>query len=71
MLTTAVTSNAVLPLPQCFKGPHLVLTLAVGVPGIVLVCLGIPLGSLVFLRITKPHHSAPKFAATFGLMYAE
>lgn len=47
------------------------LVAAVGAPGALLVCLGIPLGSWLFLRATKARHSNPEFASTFSVMYAE
>lgn len=54
---------------ECYTGNHLTAVLAIGIPGAILVCLGIPLmGFLVMFRNRRHLHDA-KVAAKYGFLY--
>ena len=53
----------------CYKGKHLAFALILGVPGIILFCLGIPILSAFFLRMRKGLLNDPEFSLRFGFLY--
>ncbi len=56
---------------QCYKGQHLALVLALGVPGVLLFSIGLPMGSALYLRAHLARLNDIKFASKYVLMYAE
>lgn len=56
---------------RCYQGPHLALAMALGVPGLLLFALGVPLCSALFLRVCRPHHEKPHFLALYSFLYEE
>eukprot|EP00899_Mesostigma_viride_P020510 jgi/Mesvir1/28460/Mv15883-RA.1 len=54
---------------RCFTGDHLVVTLAVGVPGIILFALGVPVASFLFLRHNRAHLETADFKRKYGFLY--
>ncbi|GIM05121.1 hypothetical protein Vretimale_9537, partial [Volvox reticuliferus] len=58
---------------RCFKGSHLVLTLVLAVPGLVLWCVGVPLGSALWLRhnAARGRLNQPDFSDRYGFLYED
>ena len=56
---------------QCYQGWHMIMALAVGVPGVLLWCISVPLGTALFLRRNQHRLDEPLFEANFGMMYQE
>jgi hypothetical protein len=56
---------------QCYQGPHLALVLALGVPGVLLFSVGLPVWSALYLRANLARLKEMKFASTYVLLYAE
>lgn len=53
----------------CYKGIHLYFALLLGLPGIVLFAVGIPLASALFLRFKRERLEEAHFSLRFGFMY--
>jgi hypothetical protein len=49
----------------------MLLTLALGIPGAIAICVGIPVATALFLRAHRSKLKTPKFASTYALAYAE
>ncbi|GMH32199.1 hypothetical protein BSKO_00033 [Bryopsis sp. KO-2023] len=56
---------------KCYEGSHLFLVLAIGLPGIVLFSLGVPLWSALFLRRHKEKLHDEAFLGSYGFLYEE
>ena len=59
------------PCLQCYQVPHLTLALALGLPCIVLFCVGVPLSSFLYLRKNKAQLGEPLFAARYSFLYQD
>ncbi len=69
-----ISETAVVHVPdcsQCYQGPHLALVLALGVPGVLLFSVGLPVWSAVYLRTHLTRLNDINFASKYVLMYAE
>lgn len=53
----------------CFSGVHTFLFYAVGVPGLLLITLGVPVALFLFIMFNFSRLQHPKFRAFFGFMY--
>ncbi|GIL65853.1 hypothetical protein Vafri_19500, partial [Volvox africanus] len=58
---------------RCFHGSHLVLTLVVAVPWLLLWCVGVPLGSALWLRYNAARGklNQPQFSDRYGFLYED
>lgn len=56
---------------RCFVGPHLVLALVVGFPGVALFCVGVPLASALWLRhnAARGRLNTHHFSDRYGFLY--
>ncbi len=54
---------------QCWTGPHLAVAAAVGLPGLLVVALGLPLGVWLVLREKAPFLANESVKRTFGFLY--
>jgi hypothetical protein len=50
---------------QCYHGNHLTVALALGVPGIILFCAGVPLGAAALLAVNRKRLRNPEFAGQY------
>ncbi len=56
---------------QCYEGPHLALVLILGVPGVLLFSIGVPVASAFFLRRHLKRLHTKAFLAEFSFLYGE
>jgi hypothetical protein len=56
---------------KCYEGTHLALALILGVPGILIICLGVPIGSALFLVRNRKHLHKKSFIAAYGFLYGD
>ncbi len=56
---------------RCYQGQHLTLTMALAVPGLVLVALGIPVWSAWFLGRNEHLLFEREFLACWSFLYAD
>ena len=54
---------------RCYQGFHLTAVYAIGIPGAVLLCLGIPLATIGTLLCIRDRLDEPRTAATYGFLY--
>jgi hypothetical protein len=60
-----------MPSLQCYESAHLRLVVLLGVPGIVLVCVGFPLWGAWFLWRHAGLRRTAGFASVYGILYTE
>jgi len=54
---------------RCYEGFHLTAVYAIGIPGAILLCLGIPAATLAVLFRIRDRLQEPRTAATYGFLY--
>eukprot|EP00891_Asterochloris_glomerata_P003833 jgi/Astpho2/3833/Aster-x1177 len=54
----------------CFRGSHFWLTMTVGIPGALLICIGIPAGFAGILYKNRDHLNDPEIKKTYGFLYS-
>lgn len=54
---------------QCFDGWHLAWVLGLGVPAVLILCVGVPLGLFLLLRINRANAGQESFRLHFGFLY--
>ena len=54
---------------HCFSGLHLGFLLLLGIPGIIIFAIGVPLGAAIFLRVKRKHLESAHFSAKYGFIY--
>jgi hypothetical protein len=54
---------------ECFTGWHTVWALNLGLPAVLLLCLGVPVGLLALLLVNKAKAADAKFRERFGFLY--
>lgn len=56
---------------ECYRGWHLALALAVGIPGLLLWSVGVPLAVASYLTRHRARLAEPLFTVNFGFLYSE
>jgi hypothetical protein len=54
---------------ECFTGWHKVWALALGLPAVLLLCVGVPVGLLCLLLCNRTRTADPAFQESFGFLY--
>jgi hypothetical protein len=54
---------------ECFEGWHKTWALALGLPAVLLLCVGVPVGLCAFMHVKKTATAEPAFRESFGFLF--